>query len=77
MRSGEEENSLATLTVNNVDGAGTIYRFDNSRKDLVQSAELGLRGKLQTGEVAHSLVFAANSMIKKKKAHSYMILAIS
>ncbi|GAF62055.1 ferrichrome-iron receptor [Psychrobacter sp. JCM 18903] len=51
MRSGEEENSLANLTVNNVDGAGTFYRFDNSRKDLVQSAELGLRGQWQTGEV--------------------------
>ncbi|PKH65507.1 TonB-dependent siderophore receptor [Psychrobacter sp. 4Dc] len=67
VRSGEEENSLATLTVNNVDGAGTVYRFDNTREDKVQSAELGLRGKLQTGEVAHSLVFAANLYDQEEK----------
>ena len=67
MRSGEEENSLATLTVNNVDGAGTVYRFDNTREDKVQSAELGLRGKLQTGEVDHSLVLAANLYDQEEK----------
>ena len=67
MRSGEEENSLATLTVNNVDGAGTVYRFDNTREDKVQSAELGLRGKLQTGELAHSLVLAANLYDQEEK----------
>lgn len=67
VRSGEEENSLATLTVNNVDGAGTIYRFDNSRKDLVQSAELGLRGKWQTGEVAHNWVLAADLYDQEEK----------
>ena len=67
VRSGEEENSLATLTVNNVDGAGTVYRFDNTREDKVQSAELGLRGKLQTGEVAHSLVLAANLYDQEEK----------
>ena len=66
-RSGEEENSLATLTVNNIDGAGTVYRFDNTREDKVQSAELGLRGKLQTGELAHSLVLAANLYDQEEK----------
>ena len=67
MRSGEEENSLATLTVNNVDGAGTIYRFDNVREDKVQSAELGLRGKWQTGKVDHNWVLAADLYEQEEK----------
>jgi iron complex outermembrane receptor protein len=67
VRSGEEENSLANLTVNNVDGAGTIYRFDNSRKDLVQSAELGLRGKWQTGKVNHAWVVSADLYDQEEK----------
>lgn len=67
VRSGEEENSLATLTVNNVDGAGTVYRFDNTREDKVQSAELGLRGKWQTGKIGHDWVLAADIYDQEEK----------
>ncbi|WP_201537750.1 TonB-dependent receptor [Psychrobacter immobilis] len=67
VRSGEEENSLANLTVNNVDGTGTTYRFDNTRKDLVQSAELGLRGKWQTGKVDHDWVIATSLYDQEEK----------
>lgn len=67
VRSGEEENSLANLTVNNVDGAGTTYRFDNTRKDLVQSAELGLRGKWQTGKIDHDWVIATSLYDQEEK----------
>lgn len=67
IRSGEEENSLATLTVNSADGAGTIYRFDNSREDLVQSAELGLRGQWQTGKIDHDWVIAADLYDQEEK----------
>ena len=60
MRSGEEENSLSGLTVNNANGAGTTARFDNIREDKVQSAELGLRGQWQTGKIDHDWVIAAD-----------------
>lgn len=67
VRNGEEENSLATLTVNNVDGAGTVYRFDNTREDKVQSAELGLRGQWQTGKIDHNWVLAADLYDQEEK----------
>ncbi|WP_198331368.1 TonB-dependent receptor [Psychrobacter aquimaris] len=67
VRSGDEENSLANLTVNNVDGTGTTYRFDNTRKDLVQSAELGLRGQWQTGKIDHDWVIATSLYDQEEK----------
>ncbi len=67
VRSGDEDNSLANLTVNNIDGTGTTYRFDNIREDKVQSAELGLRGKWQTGKVAHNWVIAADLYDQEEK----------
>ena len=60
IRSSDESNSLANLTVTDADGTGTTYRFDNTREDLVQSAQLGLRGKWQTGQVDHNWVLAAD-----------------
>ncbi len=67
-RSGTESNSLANLSVANAaTGAGTTYRFDNNRKDNVNTGELGLRGKLQTGSVGHEWVLAASSFSLDKK----------
>ncbi|MES2612888.1 MAG: TonB-dependent receptor [Pseudomonadota bacterium] len=67
-RSGTESNSLANLSVANAaTGAGTTYRFDNNRKDNVNTGELGLRGKLQTGGVGHEWVLAASSFSLDKK----------
>lgn len=67
-RSGTESNSLANLSVaNGSTGAGTTYRFDNNRKDNVNTGELGLRGKLQTGSVGHEWVLAASSFTLDKK----------
>lgn len=68
VRSGDEENSLANLTVTNADGTGTTYRFDNTRKDLVQSAQLGLRGQWQTDKINHDWVIAADLYDLEKKA---------
>jgi len=59
-RKGEEENSLANLTVTNTDGTGSTYRFDNTREDKVQSAQLGLRGKLQLGNTQHNWTLAGD-----------------
>ena len=61
-RSGKEANSLANLTVRNADtGAGSTYRFDNTRRDSVTTGEVGVRGKARTGSVGHEWVasFAA------------------
>ena len=67
IRSGEEDNSLSDLTVTNNDGSGTTSRFDNIREDKVQSAEIGLRGKLQTGKIGHDWVLAADIYDQEEK----------
>lgn len=71
-RRGEEANSLANLTVTNAaSGAATTYRFDNTRKDSVDTGELGLRGKLQTGSVGHEWVAVASHYdFEKKNAYA-------
>ncbi|WP_426338689.1 TonB-dependent receptor [Pseudoduganella sp. S-14] len=55
VRSGKEFNILASPTVSASDGSATMFRFDNARKDRVRTGEAGLRGKLQTGAISHSL----------------------
>lgn len=61
LRRSKEANSLANLTVTDAaSGAGTTSRFDNTRKDQVDTGELGLRGKLRTGSIGHEWVLAAN-----------------
>ena len=71
-RRGDEANSLANLTVTNAaSGAATTYRFDNTRKDSVNTGELGLRGKLQTGSVGHEWVAVASHYdFEKKNAYA-------
>ena len=67
-RRGEEANSLANLTVTNAaSGTASTYRFDNTRKDSVNTGELGLRGKLQTGSVGHEWVAVASHFSADKK----------
>lgn len=67
-RRSAEANSLANLTVNDsTTGAGTAYRFDNTRKDRVDTGELGLRGTLQTGGVGHEWVLVASHFSAEKK----------
>nr|WP_236610774.1 TonB-dependent receptor [Verminephrobacter aporrectodeae] len=59
-RRGAEANALANLTVNDAgSGAASHYRFDNRRRDSVNTGELGLRGKLQTGGLGHEWVAVA------------------
>ncbi|MFN4121446.1 TonB-dependent receptor [Acidovorax sp.] len=67
-RRGEEANSLANLTVSDAStGAASTYRFDNTRKDSVNTGELGLRGQLQTGGVGHEWVAVASHFSADKK----------
>lgn len=59
-RRSEEANSLANLTLTNgATGAGYVTRFDNTREDSVSTGELGLRGRLRTGPIAHQWVLSA------------------
>ncbi len=62
LRRSSEANSLANPTVSDAaTGAASTYRFDNTRRDHVDTGELGIRGKLRTGPVSHQWVasFAA------------------
>ena len=68
-RRSEEANSLANLTLTNAaKGAGTTYRFDNTREDRVRTGEVGLRGQLLTGPIKHELVASANAFRQDKRA---------
>ena len=73
LRRSDEANSLANLDVNNgATGAATTSRFDNTRKDKVDTAELGLRGTLRTGDIAHEWVAsAAYFALDKKNAYAW------
>ncbi|WPB58002.1 TonB-dependent receptor [Xylophilus sp. GOD-11R] len=58
-RNGTEANSLGNLMVNNANGNGTTYRFDNTGQEQVRTGEIGIRAKIQTGVVKHNLVASA------------------
>lgn len=71
MRRSEEANSLANVKLTDgATGDGTLYRFDNTRRDHVKTGEVGVRGKLQTGSVKHEIVLAA-SYFDAKKDNAY------
>ncbi|MFY9478459.1 MAG: TonB-dependent siderophore receptor [Aquabacterium sp.] len=72
-RRTDEANSLANLTVNNATtGAGTTYRFDNTRADSIQTGEVGVRGKLRTGTVGHEWVLSAGTF-KQETDNAYVM----
>ena len=73
LRRSDEANSLANLDVSNAQtGAASTYRFDNTRKDHVDTGELGLRGKLRTGPVGHEWVASASAFrLDKKNAYGF------
>jgi len=60
-RSGDESNILAAPTVSAADGTASMYRFDNTRHDNVRTGEIGVRAKLRTGSIGHSLSATASS----------------
>ncbi|USA45223.1 TonB-dependent receptor [Acinetobacter sp. C26M] len=61
-RHGEENNSLANFTLTNAAaGDGTSYRFDNARVDMVNTGEIGVRAKLNTGAIEHNLVLSGSA----------------
>ena len=61
-RHGEERNSLATMALtNSTTGAGTFNRFDNARVDMVNTGEVGVRAKVNTGSIEHNLVLSGSA----------------
>ncbi|WP_219211606.1 TonB-dependent receptor [Variovorax boronicumulans] len=65
-----EGNRLAGITVTNANGAGNMSRFDNERQDDTRTAEFGVRAKLSTGPVKHSLV-ASYSFYELEEKNAY------
>ncbi|MBJ8417060.1 TonB-dependent receptor [Acinetobacter courvalinii] len=61
-RHGEEQNRLANPTLTNASNGDAKYsRFDNGRVDMVNTGEIGVRGKLQTGSIQHNLVLSGSA----------------
>ena len=73
LRRSNEANSLANLTVSDATtGAGSTSRFDNTRKDAVDTGELGIRGKLRTGAIGHEWVASFGYFrLEKKNAFAF------
>ena len=68
-RQGEEANILANPRAQ-PDGTLSAYRFDNAREDTVWSADAGIRARLTTGAVGHTLVASA-SRVQSKSRNAY------
>lgn len=66
-RYGKEANVLANLRVSNINGNGTEYRFDNTRRNIIHTSEIGLKGHFTTNEVEHDVVLSANRYQEKRK----------
>ncbi|VEH67364.1 Ferrichrome receptor FcuA precursor [Rodentibacter pneumotropicus] len=66
-RDGKEANLLANLTVRNNNGDGTEYRFDNSRRNIIHTGEIGLKSSFETGAIGHEMVLSANRYQEKRK----------
>jgi iron complex outermembrane receptor protein len=61
VRRGSEFNSLANPRVLNAAGDTTASRFDNAREDRISTGEIGLRAKVRTGSVGHTIVASATT----------------
>ncbi len=62
LRYGKESNVLANPSAA-ADGSTTAYRFDNEREDSVKTGEVGLRAKVKTGSIGHSLSAVASTFV--------------
>ncbi|GGI18592.1 TonB-dependent receptor [Oxalicibacterium faecigallinarum] len=68
IRNGDEYNSLANPR-STASGALTTSRFDNVREETAKTAEIGIRGQFNTGNVKHKIsVSAATFSLEKRNA---------
>lgn len=71
-RRGDENNVLAEPSVTSADGTANAYRFDNVRHDNVRTGEIGVRTKLRTGDIGHTLSASASSYwLESKNAYAF------
>lgn len=66
-RSGDESNIIAEPTVSSAAGAASMYRFDNVRHDSVRTGEIGVRTKLRTSAIGHSLSATASGFWQESR----------
>jgi iron complex outermembrane receptor protein len=66
-RHGEEQNSLANPTLTSAAGDTSTYRFDNHRKEVALTGEVGARASFSTGSVGHTVTVAANGYGLKER----------
>ena len=72
-RHGKEQNSLANVTLNNATtGDSTFYRFDNARVDMVNTGEVGVRAKFETGVINHNMVLSASAFQQNTRNAYFM-----
>lgn len=74
VRRSSEDNVLSNPTLNNAFGNTSNTRFSNTREDKVSTAEVGIRGKFETGSVGHTVVASANAF-KNDRFNAYAISA--
>jgi iron complex outermembrane receptor protein len=71
-RSGDENNVLSEPSVYKTDGSATAYRFDNTRHDNVRTGEVGVRTKLRTGDIGHTISASASSYwLESRNAYAF------
>ncbi len=71
LRDGHEASVLANPTVTAADGATTQYRFDNIRRDLVDTGELGIRARFDVGGVSQQWIASvAAYQLNSKNAYA-------
>jgi iron complex outermembrane receptor protein len=72
MRDGHERATFGNPTVLDDDGTTSTYRFDNRRRDLVDTGEVGIRAGFTTGAVTQRLIASvAAYQLNSKNAYAF------
>ena len=73
LRRGSESNDVSNpVTLVNAAGDTNSFRFANKRRDNAGTAEIGLRAKLQTGPVGHTVSLSATVLqLKERNAFAF------
>jgi iron complex outermembrane receptor protein len=66
IRRSDESSALSVPRIIDPAGNTSAYRFDYARNDDISTGEVGLRGKLRTGSVGHSLTASAATFSSKE-----------
>ena len=69
VRIGDEHNELANPN-SDAQGNTTAYRFDNFRRDVITTSEIGVRFAFETGPIKHK-VSASGSVFQLNSKNAY------